>query len=78
MICVLNPMTSEVKRVPDTEAHRLVSYGWRYVPKKEFKAWQVRQMEAKRGFVLSSTTVTIPQADFDRMKQVAKRNERRF
>lgn len=48
MICVLNPVSLEVKRVPDHEAHKLVSYGWRYVEKKVYKAWQVKKMEEGR------------------------------
>lgn len=49
MICVQNPISLEIKRVPDTEAHRLVGYGWRYVPKAAYKAWQVQKMEEARG-----------------------------
>lgn len=50
MICIQNPLTLEVLRLPDREAHdRVNRYGWRYVSKRIFKAWQVEKMEAARG-----------------------------
>lgn len=40
MKCVKADTTGEVKRVDGREARRLVAYGWRYVPKAEWKAYK--------------------------------------
>ena len=37
MKCVRNPTTNEIKRVTETEAKRLVAYGWQHATKGEYK-----------------------------------------
>lgn len=37
MKCLRNPMTGELKRVPEHEARKLAAYGWTYVTKGEWK-----------------------------------------
>jgi len=37
MKCLLNPVSGEVKRVPDSEARYLASYGWVYIPKAKYR-----------------------------------------
>lgn len=64
MKCVRNPATNEIKRVTETEAKRLASYGWQYITKGEYKRhvrpkpWEARPKAAqivaempKAGFV---------------------------
>lgn len=43
MKCLTNPVDGVCKRVDYIEAQRLASYGWRYISKEQYKAWQLRK-----------------------------------
>jgi len=44
MKCLLNPISGEIKRVPDHEARKLAGYGWVYVAKNQYKAWKAKEI----------------------------------
>ena len=62
----------DIKRVSDKYAEELVSKGWNYIPKKE---WKIVRDSAKNKFVPTETTIPLVPEELAKKKIPGKKHK---